>query len=75
MCVFNTLNNLLSISASRPARQYNSTLASNVKERSGATNREEVDFQDEEMKTHRESDGADQPLVAIRRHHEQRLIL
>jgi len=37
--------------------------------------REEVDFKDEEVKTHREGDGAEQPLVAIWRHHQQRLVL
>ena len=39
------------------------------------TNREEVDFKNHEVETHRQSDGAKQPLVAVRRHYEQRLVL
>jgi len=35
-----------------------------------ATNRQEVDFKDEEVKTHRQSNGAKQPQVAMRRHHQ-----
>jgi len=47
----------------------------NERERRSQTNREEVDFKDEEVKTHRQSDGTEQPLVAPWRHHQQRLIL
>jgi len=44
-------------------------------DQSDATDREEVDFKDEKVKTHREGDGTKKPIVAPRRHHQQRLIL